>query len=236
MFAYPDAARYRLGINYQQLPTNRAVSAVYAPYQRDGLMNFGDNYGADPNYVRSSLRPIHFQGKVGANGYAAGGHEEWVGAVSGFTTEVTDEDFVQPKMFWDMLAPQPGQQEHFVYNVTQHLKGAIPAVQEKTFGELFSLGAVSFPALHEADSPSYSAFWRALGGQALSVQGPNAKICNMLISGPSRNVLSGRPCPRGEGAPVGARCHHSLVRKRRDPLSRQLPPRKQPIEVSGGFG
>src|SRR5258708_1824268 len=26
MFAYPDAARYRLGVNYQQLPCNRPVS------------------------------------------------------------------------------------------------------------------------------------------------------------------------------------------------------------------
>ena len=51
MFAYNDAARYRLGVNYQQLPCNKPVSAVYSPYQRDGFMTFGDNYGGDPNYV-----------------------------------------------------------------------------------------------------------------------------------------------------------------------------------------
>ncbi|KAK7413961.1 catalase A [Neonectria punicea] len=55
MFAYPDAARYRLGVNYQHLPCNRPVCPVYSPYQRDGLMNATENYGSDPNYVRASI-------------------------------------------------------------------------------------------------------------------------------------------------------------------------------------
>ena len=76
MFAYPDAARYRLGVNYQQLPCNAPVSEVYTPYQRDGAFRYNTNYGGDPNYVRSSFRPIKFEGRVGANGYAPGGHEE----------------------------------------------------------------------------------------------------------------------------------------------------------------
>lgn len=49
MFSYPDAARYRVGPNYQQLPCNRALS-VYSPYQRDGFMRADGNYGGDPNY------------------------------------------------------------------------------------------------------------------------------------------------------------------------------------------
>lgn len=136
MFAYNDAARYRIGVNYQQLPTNKAVSPVYSPYQRDGAMNATSNYGGDPSYVGSSLRPVRFKGKVGANGYAIGGHEEWVGQVCGFTTEVTDEDFVQPREFWEkVLAKEPGQQDHFVYNVTQHLKSVIPEIRVKAYGE-----------------------------------------------------------------------------------------------------
>jgi catalase len=49
MFSYPDAARYRIGPNYQQLPCNRALH-VYSPYQRDGPMRIDGNYGADPDY------------------------------------------------------------------------------------------------------------------------------------------------------------------------------------------
>jgi catalase len=49
MFSYPDAARYRVGTNYQQLPCNRALH-VYAPFLRDGAMTINGNYGGDPNY------------------------------------------------------------------------------------------------------------------------------------------------------------------------------------------
>ncbi|EPS43333.1 hypothetical protein H072_2590 [Dactylellina haptotyla CBS 200.50] len=137
MFAYNDAARYRLGVNYQQLPCNRAVSKVYCPFQRDGFMTTTDNYGGDPNYVGSDLKPIQYVGKVGANAYAIGGHEEWVGQVTGFTSQVVDDDFVQSRMFWDMLGTQEGQQDHFAYNAASHLIGALPSVQAKAL-QMFS--------------------------------------------------------------------------------------------------
>ena len=60
MFAYPDASRYRLGVNYQFLPTNAAVANVYCPTERDGFMNFTTNYAGDPNYVGSKLKPMTF--------------------------------------------------------------------------------------------------------------------------------------------------------------------------------
>jgi catalase len=131
MFAYPDAARYRLGVNYQQLPSNAPKSPVYTPYERDGFATTGSNYGGDPNYVNSSLKRVNFKGKIGANG-ASYQHEEWVGKVCGFTSEVTDEDFVQAKMLWDIMGKEEGAQERFVYNVSGHLKDALPRVQEKT--------------------------------------------------------------------------------------------------------
>lgn len=136
MFAYPDAARYRLGVNYQQLPPNKPVVPVYSPYQRDGAMTIGSNYGGDPNYVNSSLRPVTFKGRVGAKGYNQ--HEQWVGEVSGFSSEVTDDDFVQAKGLWDVLGRTEGQQDNFVHNVAVNLKGAIPDVQTETFSKLSS--------------------------------------------------------------------------------------------------
>ncbi|KAK6544670.1 hypothetical protein TWF694_001358 [Orbilia ellipsospora] len=137
MFAYNDAARYRLGVNYQQLPCNRAVSRVYCPFQRDGKMTFTDNYGGDPNYVGSDLKPIQYTGKVGAHAYAIGGHEEWVGRVVGFTSEVVDDDFEQARMFWNMIGKEEGQQDKFAYNVACHLGSAIPQVQAKAL-DMFS--------------------------------------------------------------------------------------------------
>ncbi|KAJ6263855.1 Catalase [Drechslerella dactyloides] len=137
MFAYNDAARYRLGVNYQQLPCNRAVSHVYCPYQRDGFMTFTDNYGGDPNYVGSDLKPVTFAGNVGANGCVVGGHEKWIGQVIGFTSRVVDDDFVQPRAFWEVLGKQNGQREHLAYNVACHLSGADPQVHAKAL-EMFS--------------------------------------------------------------------------------------------------
>lgn len=136
MFAYPDAARYRLGANYQQLPTNRPVSEVYQPYERDGAMRYMTNYGDDPNYVRSQLKPINFVGKLGANGYSTGhDHAEWAGLTAAYTSEVTDKDFVQAKTFWDMLGKQDGEQEAWIGNVVSSLKNALPVLQVAALGE-----------------------------------------------------------------------------------------------------
>ncbi|KAN0114449.1 putative catalase [Hyaloscypha variabilis] len=141
MFAYPDAARYRLGVNYQQLPCNAPVSEVYTPYQRDGAFRYNSNYGGDPNYVRSSFRPIKFEGRVGANGYAPGGHEEWVGLVAGYSSEVTDEDFVQAREMWKVLG-EFNEQDDFVHNVATHLKSALPQVQLETINMFKRVDAV----------------------------------------------------------------------------------------------
>lgn len=139
MFAYPDAARYRLGVNYQQLPVNRPVSKVYAPYQRDGFGTIGDNYGGEPNYVRSALREVRFVPKAEGLVIGGGKHEEWVrGKVEDYSSEVTDEDYVQCTAFWrDVLGKQEGQQEIFVGNVAGHLRGADDRVWEGVFGKFF---------------------------------------------------------------------------------------------------
>lgn len=134
MFAYPDAARYRLGVNYQQLPTNRPVSHVYNPYQRDGFMNATDNYGGDPNYVGSALKPVRFHA-TSKTPYRDAAHESWVAsAVINYSSQVTDEDFEQPRAFWDLLSKQPGQQDHFVNNLANHLRKASPKVQKPAVG------------------------------------------------------------------------------------------------------
>jgi len=52
--SYPDAHRYRLGVNYQQLPVN-APKCPFATYHRDGTMVFTDNGGASPNYEPNSF-------------------------------------------------------------------------------------------------------------------------------------------------------------------------------------
>lgn len=125
MFSYPDAARYRLGVNYQQLPCNAPISPVYSPYQRDGSGTINGNYGADPDYVRSSFRPI-------AHGPKDTVHDEWVGRITAYASEVTDDDFVQARDLWNLFGQEKGQQEDLIRNLTGHLQKAVPQVQAET--------------------------------------------------------------------------------------------------------
>ncbi|GFF98093.1 catalase [Aspergillus udagawae] len=139
LFAYPDAARYRLGVNYQQLPTNAAKAPVYCPFQRDGKMRFDDNYGGDPNYVGSSLQPTkYYQDVKGTSPQALSlhtDHEKWVGEVSAYVSEITDEDFVQPAALWEVIGREPGHQQRLVDNVAAHLKGVKnPELRKAVYG------------------------------------------------------------------------------------------------------
>ncbi|MFW5663390.1 MAG: catalase, partial [Bacteroidota bacterium] len=57
ILSYPDAHRYRLGANYEQIPVNRPVCPVHN-YQRDGFMTVSGNQGSNPNYYPNSMDDI----------------------------------------------------------------------------------------------------------------------------------------------------------------------------------
>ena len=136
MFAYPDASRYRLGVNYQFLPTNAPRSDVYCPTERDGFMNFSKNYGADPNYIGTRIKPVSFinqqhpgpgssSGPCSNTGHQATAldHVQDPAPVSAYTT-VTDRDFEQATALWRIMQKQDGAEERFVDNVAAHVSGA----------------------------------------------------------------------------------------------------------------
>jgi len=59
LLTYPDAQRYRLGANYEQIPVNRCPY-MGANYERDGAMRIDGNGEDAPNYATNSvdyLRP-----------------------------------------------------------------------------------------------------------------------------------------------------------------------------------
>jgi catalase len=53
LFAYGDAARYRLGVNHHQIPVNAARCPVHS-FHRDGAMRVDGNYGEQLAYVPNS--------------------------------------------------------------------------------------------------------------------------------------------------------------------------------------
>lgn len=139
MFAYPDAARYRLGVNYQQLPTNRSRAPVFNPVERDGHMNLSDNCGDTLPYVGGFLPPavVSAQGagrqppasaadsrpvqpKQAAPAQTNTLHDQWVGQVVAFSSTVTDEDWVQPWALWQTIKKEGGA-ENFCNNVASTL-------------------------------------------------------------------------------------------------------------------
>jgi catalase len=57
LLSYPDAHRYRLGANYEQIPVNRCPYMV-SNYQRDGAMRVDGNGEDAPNYFPNSFDEI----------------------------------------------------------------------------------------------------------------------------------------------------------------------------------
>uniref|UniRef100_A0A0B7KRB5 Catalase core domain-containing protein n=2 Tax=Bionectria ochroleuca TaxID=29856 RepID=A0A0B7KRB5_BIOOC len=140
MFAYPDAARYRLGTNYQMLPTNHAKVPVHCPYQRDGFMNFTNNYNDEPNYVGSQLKPMAF--KVGSRDSGSLStfteHERWTGQVLSYTSNVTALDFEQATSLWEVIGREHGHQERFISNVAAHIAGVTDSRLRSAVYQLFA--------------------------------------------------------------------------------------------------
>jgi catalase len=156
MFAYPDAARYRLGVNYQFLPTNAPRSEVYCPIERDGLMNFTKNYGQDPNYIGTKLKPVKFYDsdrsermgkqdvstantsqKTEINPVTALDHAHITAPVS-FASTVSDKDFEQATALWHVMAKQDGAQLRLVNNVAAHVSGVKEKwIREEVYGTIF---------------------------------------------------------------------------------------------------
>ncbi|KAL9609998.1 MAG: hypothetical protein Q9167_005271 [Letrouitia subvulpina] len=141
MFAYPDAARYRLGVNYQFLPANAAASQVYCPIERDGLMNFTHNYGTDPNYIGTKLQPVSFWQKqqnphLFAWQESSDRSKEKATEISTITddqvqvlapvsvaSKVEDKDYEQATALWCIMKKQDGAQKRFVDNLSAHVSG-----------------------------------------------------------------------------------------------------------------
>lgn len=58
LLSYPDAHRYRLGVNYEQIPVNKCPYLV-SNYERDGAMRVDGNGGSSPNYFPNSFDDIY---------------------------------------------------------------------------------------------------------------------------------------------------------------------------------
>ncbi len=117
LLSYPDAQRYRLGANYEQIPVNRCPFATNN-YQRDGRMRVDGNGGQNPNYFPNSFDeieidmnykepPIDLFGKMA----------DWYDR----NCEGENDHFSQPGKLFQIMTPE--QQKNTIHNITGAMSG-----------------------------------------------------------------------------------------------------------------
>jgi catalase len=139
IFSYADAARYRLGVNYERLPINCPHAAkVNNPYQRDGAMRFDDNGGGDPNYEPNSTGgpkadPSYAEPPLKISG-DADRYEQRRGV---------DDDYIQPGNLFRLMSGE--EQQRLVANIAGSL-GNVPQDLQKKMVAHFSKADPSYGA------------------------------------------------------------------------------------------
>src|SRR5215468_6271331 len=98
LISYPDAHRYRIGVNYDALPVNKPQCPVHT-YHRDGAMRFDGNFGSAPNY-----EPNSFQGPVEHARYRER-PRTITGAVDRHDHRADSDYYTQPGNLFRLLPP-----------------------------------------------------------------------------------------------------------------------------------
>ncbi|WP_280493544.1 catalase [Nocardia asiatica] len=128
-FSYPDAHRYRIGVNYKELPVNTPHATTVRSYSKDGALRH-HNPG-DPVYVPNSKGGPH------ADPAAAGPPATWYAdgelVRSAYTLRRDDDDWGQAgTMVRDVL--DDAARERLVDNIVGHLLNGVSApVLERAF-------------------------------------------------------------------------------------------------------
>src|SRR6202171_754021 len=117
LISYPDAHRYRLGVNYDSLPVNKP-QCPYHTYNKDGAMRFDGNGGPAVNY-----EPNSFGGPTQDRSYVERPH-----AVSGTVARHdhrTDSDYYSQPGNLFRLMPADAKQR-LIDNIVSNLGNGVP--------------------------------------------------------------------------------------------------------------
>jgi len=113
LFSYPDAHRYRIGTNYQQLPINRPLTDVHS-YSKDGAMRYRPA-ATDALYAPNSRGGPQAEGSDA--GWPVGSGE--LGRYE-YEAHAEDDDFVQAGNLVRRVMTDVDR-DHLVDNVAAHL-------------------------------------------------------------------------------------------------------------------
>ena len=163
LFSYADTHRWRLGVNYQQIPVNCPFATKVNNYQRDGHMRVDGNQTGAPNYF-----PNSFSGPQPDKG-AAWHPDKVTGDVERY--ETGDEDnFSQCRTFFNNVLG-PAERERLTDNISGNLVNAQEFIQKRVISVFASVDAKYGRMVQD----KVNRLKRNLGGAA-KAQRPAAKL------------------------------------------------------------
>jgi catalase len=122
LISYPDAHRYRIGVNYDALPVNKPQCPVHT-YHRDGAMRFDGNEGAAPNY-----EPNSFQGPVEDPAYRERARTI-TGSVDRHNHRSDSDYYTQPGNLFRLQSPDA--RTRLIGNIVASMKSVAREIQER---------------------------------------------------------------------------------------------------------
>jgi catalase len=128
MFSYPDAHRYRIGVNYNQLPVNAPVAPVNS-YSKDGAMRYAKV--SDPVYAPNSKGGP--KADTARYGEPAGWHTDGEMVRTAYTLRFDDDDWGQAGTLVRQVMSD-AERDRLVGNIVGHLlDGVTEPVLEQAF-------------------------------------------------------------------------------------------------------
>jgi len=125
LISYPDAHRYRLGVNYDSLPVNKPQCPVMH-YHRDGAMRFDGNFGSAPNYEPNSF------GGPKENPEYRERPRSIAGSVDRHNHRLDNDYYSQPGNLFRLMKPE--EKKRLISNIVGSLSNAPKHIQERQVG------------------------------------------------------------------------------------------------------
>ena len=124
LLSYPDAHRYRLGVNYEQIPVNKCPYAVNN-YQRDGMRVDG-NGGSEPNYRPNSFDNIKVDETTKEPAWQL---ESSVADWFDRNAEGEDDHYTQPGNLFRLMSDQ--EKKNTIRNIVGSMRGIESAKRDE---------------------------------------------------------------------------------------------------------
>lgn len=132
MLAYPDAQRYRLGVNYQQIPVNQPL-CPFNPLLRDGTASTDGNHGSRAGYISNHVKPL---AKPRRQPPPDSRRDAWLDAlITQPLDSIGEVNCVFPRTFWTHLDdPQyEGWQDKMVSNLSISIAQAPSDIRQRVY-------------------------------------------------------------------------------------------------------